>query len=275
METSQVSECTITIAFAGLFFFRQEEGGGEIKVGVLRGIPDHSLRIAYSGAPIHPATCVEKEWFLRVADKEGRVRENACLRRSGSFDRRRSDNSDDDYRWMISFADLHGNGYDVDEEMLFPEVHIPFGEAYTLCRTISLNHTIGGVPQGPFGSMADITGVDITLNADERLVLQTRDGQDIIPPIGFVWGTTSYIAFLNLPPDEMLGMPDRHLTTHFQNYYLLISEPFVERYDFQLPDEHGDVQRCALPHELMNLLPAVDKKKRRSPPPYYCGTAGG
>jgi hypothetical protein len=221
---------------------------------------------------------LQKQWHLEVVtDFSGSVRTGVCQRhRVEKLDRTDTrPEIADDFRWIVSFSELYPQGFTVDEAALFPEISIPACEIYTLCRTVPLNHSRGGRPLGLFGGMADITGVDITLPAGDRLVLRTDDGQSILnPPIGFEAGTTRYIAFLNLPPDHMIGIEDAGAPTHFQDYYLLIPKRFDDRYDFQLGTTTP--ASCKMAEGLSRLLPKGKGEKRIfTPPPYFCGTAGG
>jgi len=232
-----------------------------------------------------PTTSFPKEgieWKLQVIQSNGGIQEGVHPRLKGTkFDRKNFGHPADDNRWMVDFDALHP-GYKVDDSGLSPIICIPGGELFTLCRTVPLNHTKGGKDLGEFGAMADITGVDITLKPGERLALSTSDGKNIIDPLQYKPGTTRYIGFLNLPANDelrqhskMLGeqvrmssLSDRVASTHFQNYYLVIQQPYSERYDFQLK---GTPAPCP-------KLPGIAwlvTKTNSSPPPYYCGTGGG
>jgi len=271
-------ESLVTVFFAGLMYFRQDEEEHIFEIGILRGAPDHTFKIFGpdgKGADIPAETT---ELVLEVIDKKsGNTRRDATPHQAGpEFNRRDSRGDPTDYRLIVDFDELYppispGDppDYEVFDDALSPTIYAYAGEAFTLCRTEFLTSKKGDDPPTDFGYMADTIGLNISLEPNEVLVLRDRDAEDPILRVEYMPRTTQYIVVANLPPREMRDHPHDG-PTHFQNYYLLVPKPFGERYDFAFKFD-GPHTGCPLPEQVKRFFETtVD-----TPPPYFCGIASG
>ncbi|MEK6320094.1 MAG: hypothetical protein AABN33_00280 [Acidobacteriota bacterium] len=273
---------TVIVIFAGLMFFHNYEQGRFLKVGILRGAPDHVLSIdgpitqrllkqrKYKKNSRRAAvSLLAEEMVLEITNPQiGTVSEATPLETvPGPFDIKNPAGNKTDYRYVVDFDRLYGTGYNFLEGALSPNIDLRAGIWRTLCRTEFLTYRRGGAAPEDFGFMADIMASDIELKEKESLALRDqRDGR-IILEAKYMPGTTQYIVIANVPPRELRHHHDG-LPTHFQNYYLAVPMPYNERVEFGLKNP-GPSPCLDLPKQ--RALVQVLNEFVKSPPPYFCG----
>jgi hypothetical protein len=250
----------LTIVFRGLLVFHKNAEKNQMEIGIL---PDeaHILRISTikNGVlaavadlrkappmddPSHPI------WRLEV---DGLTEPNASVYTNGSLGFNRLTHSDErDFRWI---TDLEGREFydrvltsELVSEMLFPVLHIPYGEFYTRLKTPNLRRKKGTGDFGEFGCTAGVSACDISIEKGGAATLVADDGTEVFT---FKSEPNTIYEFANSPPDiavhpetdsatpaaEIPVVEHEHPSKdHFQHYYALFKDPKVERFEFEVPD---------------------------------------
>ena len=270
---------TVIVIFAGLMVFHYNESSHFFKVGILKRAPDHVFDVRKTDPTQHAkpkGTDWANEMVLQVVHANGTDTTEAetPVMYGSKLDRKDSQHPDD-WRYAISFDELHTTqGHSIRYGTLGPNIYIRSGQLYTLCLTDFLLYkkVPRGKPMG-FGYAAELLGLRVELQRDEKLVLTGTDLE-----VKYKQGEQQYVVIANVPEPAHRCPKGNHcedFDTHFQHYYRAIRT--TDKYDFGYKDPKPRPTACPnLPPEIAEYLrnaklEEYSKTPVKTPPPYFCG----
>ncbi len=268
MPENSTNPMTVKLVLHGLMISKYNREQGRYELGLLSGAPDHNFSISLGEPPnevfipikdfLKPNTLI---WELRTSDAEGKPSIPSIslynYDSEDNFNRRSASVADDrDFRFILNLNadEMYGDEkLAMHADTLFPVIYIYNGTVYTEPPlTPFLEMKKGDDSYLPFGYMAEKMALEVTIKEGESLSLKVQGTEQEILTFEYVEGqeVTAYIK--NLPPAHASGAmmnmaqpADSDMPTHFQNYYLLVQKPRMERFEFRnsKPREHNGVMR--------------------------------
>jgi hypothetical protein len=271
MSETILQASNLTIIFSGLMIFHKYQQ--RMEVGIVPA-PGHRLRIraitgGVVGGPVDITAELEKRGKAKCtlvlqADYPHPI-PGVTISSYGKFVRKNHPYAED-FNWVM---DLEGDEfYDrevaddpnyIDTTLLQPLLHFPFGRFYTAQKSVNLKRAVKD-PSGPakdFGSIVARLGYDLLFvgNTAHLVIEETheriftfRKGPGVVYEIlNTPLKTTGHHAEAGAPGDTHPAPAEGHEHPtvapsdydHFQFYYMLIKDPKVKKYTFQIPSGDG------------------------------------
>jgi len=264
------------IFFRGLLVLEPLLDGSKkiCSVGVHKSAdPHHSLRVSIMvvrpGTSVpHRATIVPfnlHDLTIEVSPSPGlgvrkfQYDDNPFNRQTADLD----SHYDNDYRWIIDFADLHRTDSAVDRLNTHPGILLKDGVLHTAARTdnalLSVGLTAPGNP-APVNlySIASIIGANIYFDSPSELVLTWNHSGEQRLPLAKLPPNSRYDIYIFNDPDD----PDDH--NEFKEYYKVLFKASTGR-RFDPVTEQFDLISAPQTHSLGNFAKLNNRGSDRIP----------